>query len=134
MVSEVVGMGIFSKKQATEPSPAPEIGAKAEPKISQEYERFEFNLTDKMIRVEIDGDDAFVGFGEVKSDGDRIKIVSSGRILIAEVGKRGKAYKELEPLVGKQFESVVIKPKTGEYGDYYRVTVKVKGATVVTME
>ena len=127
-------MGIFNKKQATEPSPAPEISAKAEPAVSQEYKTFSFNLTDKMIRVEIDGDDAFVGFGEVKSDGDRIKIVSSGRILIAEVGKRGKAYKELEPLVGKRFESVVIKPKTGEYGDYYRVTVKVKGATVVTME
>lgn len=127
-------MGIFSKKQATEPIPAPEIGAKAESAVSQEYKTFSFNLTDKMIRVEIDGDDAFVGFGEVKSDGDRFKIVSSGRILIAEVGKRGKAYKELEPLAGKQFESVVIKPKTGEYGDYYRVTVKVKGATVVTME
>lgn len=127
-------MGIFSKKQAAEPSPAPEIGAKAEPKISQEYERFEFNLTDKMLRVEIEGDDAFIRFGDITSDGDHIKIVSSGRVLIAEVGKRGKAYKELEPLVGKQFESVVIKPKTGEYGDYYRVTIKFKGAVTVTVE
>ena len=127
-------MGIFNKKQATEPSPTLGIGAKAEPAVSQEYKTFSFNLTDKMIRVEIDGDDAFVGFGEVKSDGEHIKIASSGRVLIAEVGKRDKAYKELEPLVGKQFESVVIKPKTGEYGDYYRVTIKVKGATVVTME
>ena len=127
-------MGIFNKKQATELSPAPEIGAKTEPAVSQEYKTFNFNLTDKMIRVEIDGDDAFIRYGDITSDGDHIKIVSSGRVLIAEVGKRGKAYKELEPLVGKQFESVVIKPKTGEYGDYYRVTVKVKGATVVTME
>lgn len=127
-------MSIFNKKQATEPSPAPEIGAKAEPKISQEYERFEFNLTDKMLRVEIEGDDAFIRFGDITSDGDHIKIVSSGRVLIAEVGKRGKAYKELEPLVGKQFESVVIKPKTGEYGDYYRVTIKFKGAVTVTVE
>ena len=127
-------MSIFSKKQASEPQRAPEIGVKAEPVVSQEYKTFNFNLTDKMLRVEIEGDDAFIRFGDITSDGDHIKIVSSGRVLIAEVGKRGKAYKELEPLVGKQFESVVIKPKTGEYGDYYRVTIKFKGAVTVTVE
>lgn len=113
-------MGLLDKvKKAAIPD------AVTEPVVEQttETEDLWVNLTDKMLRVELEDDDAYVRYAEVKEAGDKIRI-TSGRIIIAEVGKRGKAYKELEPYLGQTAESAVIRAKTGEYGDYYSVRLR----------
>ena len=119
-------MGIFDKVKKGAPTP------EAEPVIeySEVVDEVTANLTDKMIRVELeDGeDDGYIRYAEVKQKGERIQIVS-GRIVIAEVSKRGKAYKELEPYVGKTAESMTIRRKTGDYGEYYRVRLRFKTNT-----
>lgn len=119
-------MGLFSKRQ-TEPTP------KAEPVIEQgvKQEIVETNLTDKMLRVELEGDEAYVRYPEVKENGDNIRIVADG-IVIAEVGKRGKARAELEPYVSRRAKAASIRVKTGDYGEYYRLrlTFETNTATI----
>ena len=57
-------------------------------------------------------------------------IVSSGGIIIAEIGKRGKAFKELDPYAGRRAEAITITAKTGDYGDYFRISMKFKSMVV----
>lgn len=117
-------MGLFGKK-AAEPAPAPEPAPAKVPVIKQRYESLKVNLTDKALRVELDTDDAYVQYGElVKKESGYIFLVSGGRIVIAEVTPKSKAYKELEPHVGCRVEGITIKTKTGDYGDYYQVSMK----------
>lgn len=110
-------MGIFDKIKA----PAP----KEEPIIEQcaKQEFIETSLTDKMLRVDLDGDKAYIRHPEIKENGDNIRIVSDG-IIIAEIGRRGKARKELEPHIGRRAESATVRAKSGDYGDYYRLQLK----------
>ena len=117
-------MGLFGKKKEKEKP-------QEEPTIREEYENVYVNITEKMLRVELEEDRGFARYINIKENGDRIQIISDG-IIIAEIGKRGKAYKEIEPFVGYGAESVVIEAKTGEYGDYYRLRMKIHTGTVVT--
>ena len=104
-----------------------------EPEVREEFETVNVNVTDKMLRVELSDDSGYVKYGTVERGEDHIRIVSNGGIIIAEIGKRGKAYKELDPYAGRSVESITIKAKTGDYGDYYRVSMKFK-SMVVTIE
>ena len=115
-------MGLFDKaKKAMQPEPA----STQEPGIenSTEEDVVWINLTENMTRVELDGDKAYVDYAEIKENGDKIRIASRG-IVIAEIGKRGKAYKEIEPYVGRTAEAMSMTLKTGDYGDYYRARLK----------
>lgn len=121
-------MGLFDKAKkvaAPEPVTEPEI------KYETEEETVWVNLTENMVSVELDGDDAYLKYAEVKENGDKIRIVSGG-IILAEIGKRGKAHKELEPYIGKRADFVSLKPRTGEYGDYYsmKLVFKTNTATI----
>ena len=113
-------MGLFGKGSKTQPQQPI-----AEPVIEHQEEVKEVtaNITDKMLRVELEDGEGYAKYPELKMDGERIRIVSHG-IIIAEVGKRGKAYKELEPYVGKSAESVRIRLKNGDYGDYYNIRLR----------
>lgn len=119
-------MGLFKKKE----TPAPEPAAPATPKIHDEFDKVRVNLSDKMLRVELTGDDGFVKYGSVDLKDDRILIVSSGRILIAEVTKRSKAFAELEPFAGRGAEDISIEAKTGDYGPYYLVRMKFRHTVI----
>lgn len=119
-------MGLFGKKKEPEPQKPQE-----ELNFHTEWEKVTVNLTDKMLRVELEGDTASAGHTSITESNDRIRIVSDG-IIIAEVGKRGKAYKELEPYIGKGAERIEIEARTGEYGEYYRLKLLFK-STIVTI-
>lgn len=122
-------MGLFDKKKAVQPEP---VKQQIETFTEEEYLRV--NLTDKMLRVELEADDGFIRTVEIKEAGDRIRLVS-GRIIIAEVTKRSKAYKELAPRLGEIADSMTIKTKTGDYGDYFQIKLKFKkNVAVVTIE
>lgn len=115
-------MGIFSKKKAEQAVPAePEKAPTIE--HTTEEEIVWINLTENMLRVDLDGDSVVVDRAEIKESGDRIRVVHGG-IIIAEIGKRGKAYKEILPHVGRTARRISITAKTGEYGDYYRMRLK----------
>ena len=116
---------MFGRKKKDEPS-------KVESTISKEYETVCVNVTDKMLRVELVEDHAFVSFADISEDGGRIRITSRG-ILVAEITKRSKAYSELESRIGDSAESVEIVAKDGDYGTYYRIRMKFP-FTVVTTE
>ena len=77
-----------------------------------------------MLRVELDTDSGYVKYGAIELKDDRIRILSNGKILIAEVTQRSKTFKELEPYVGRSAESIQIEAKTGDYGLYYQVRMK----------
>lgn len=114
-------MGLFKKKAAAEPR---------EPEIREVYKDIYVNLTDKMMRVELVGDHAYMNYGEISQEGNMIQISSRG-ILIAMVSKKGKAYADLEPHIGDKVEHVAIDEKTGDYGVYYRVKLHVYDHTDV---
>lgn len=116
-------MGLFNKKE--EPVKEPEKT------VSEEFETVKVNLTDKMLRVELIDESAYLHHGEIGSDENHI-IIKHGGILVAEIGARSKAYKELEPYIGRSVDSIAIKVKTGDYGDYYQVQMKFKYMVVTT--
>ena len=122
-------MGLFGKKETPEPQKP-----KEEPKsnVRTEWKSVWVNLTDKMLRVELEGDKATAGYTYVKAKDDRILLVSRG-IIFAEIGKRGKAYKELEPHIGSGAEEMEIEAREGDYGTFYRVGLKFK-STVITIQ
>lgn len=109
-------MGLFSKKEA---QPAP-----AKSNIREEFDKVRVNLSDKMLRVELTGDAGSVRYGTVKVEDDRVRIVSNGGILIAEISQRSKVFKELEPYAGRGAEDIQIEAKTGDYGLYYQARMK----------
>ena len=128
-------MGLFGKKKDGAPvqeavNTATTIGQPPQYDISEkeEEEKVWVNLTDKMVRVELVGDEARLQNVEVKDADDRIRIVYQG-ILIAEVTKRGKAFKELEPYTGKMADSLWMSAKEGDYGLYYRTLLVFKHRT-----
>lgn len=116
-------MGLFGKKKEQQKP-------QEEPSIREVYENVYVNITEKMLRVELEKDRGFARYINIKEKEDRIQIISDG-IIIAEIGKRGKAYKEIEPYVGKGAENVAIEAKTGEYGDYFRLRLKIHTGTIV---
>ena len=115
-------MGLFGKKEAE-----PVKTAKAqEPELREVTETVRVNLTDKMLKVELADEDAYVKNGIVELKDDRIRIVSGGRIIIAEVSQKSKTFKELEAYVGRSAEGIEIAAREGEYGPYYQVKLKFK--------
>lgn len=116
-------MGLFGKK-AAEPAPAPT------PIVKEKFEKVRVNLSDKMLRVELSGDSGYVKHGSIQREDDRLRVLSSGGIIIAEVTPKSKVFGELEPYVGRTAEAIEIKAKTGDYGPYYQVSLKF-GVTVV---
>lgn len=121
-------MGIFNKKKGDEPK----IEAVQEPKVETEEKIVFVNLSDKMVKVELDGDHAYLKWCDIKEEDGRLRIVSNG-IVIAEVTTRSKAFKELEPYKGKSMDSIAIDAKQGDYGVYYRVRLKYE-TTLVTIQ
>lgn len=119
-------MGLFKKK---EPQVPPEPVKKPEANVRTEWQSVWTNLTDKMLRVELEGDKATAGYTYVKAKDDRIQLVSRG-VIFAEIGKRGKAYKELEPHIGSGAEEMEIEARDGDYGAYYRVGLKFKSTVI----
>ena len=113
-------MGLFGKKEKPE---------QPQQKTYTKWDSVWVNLTDKMLRVELEGDTASAGYTYIRGKEDRIQLVSRG-VIFADVGKRGKAYKELEPYIGTAADEVEIEAKTGEYGDYYRLHLKFKSTVV----
>ena len=120
-------MGLFGKKKGVpEPLTTPKMPTS---NIRTRWDTVWVSLTDKMLRVEIEGDTASAGYTAIKQNGDRIRLTSRG-VIIAEIGKRGKAYKELEPYIGHGAEEMEIEARTGEYGVYYRVGLKFKSTVI----
>lgn len=109
-------MALFGKKKQEEP-------VQQKPVSRIEYEMVYANLTDKMMRVELEGDEAYIRYVNIKQSDNLIRLVSDG-IIIADIGKRGKAYKELEPHIGRQAERMTIRVKENEYGFYYNIGLK----------
>ena len=118
-------MGLFGKKKVQE-----EPVQQQKPEFRTEWENVSTNLTDRMLRVELEGNKAYARNVYISQVDDRIRLVSDG-IILAEVTKRGKAYKELEPQIGFTADYMNIEAKTGDYGEYYHITLKFKN-TIVT--
>ena len=117
-------MGLFSKKPEPQPQPQPQEPVKSEPKFVRKIETVTLNITEKGMRVELVEDKAWVRYPEIRLADDRIQIISQGKILIAEISKKSKAYSEIEPRVGQSCDEVLIELKNGDYGPYYRVIAK----------
>lgn len=127
-------MGLFGKKEAkkeVKKDTNKKTVEETKKKVYTQWDSVWINLTEKMIRVELEGDKAFAGYTYIKENGDRIRLVGNGGIIYAEIGKRGKAYKELEPHIGLGADEIEIESKTGEYGDYYRVRLKFKSTVII---
>ncbi len=114
-------MGLFKKKASPEPR---------EPEIKEVYKDIYVNLTDKMMRVELVDDHAYIQYGEISQDGSTIQLSSRG-ILIAMITKKSKVYAELEPYIGNRVEYIAIDEKNGDYGVYYRVKLHIYDHTDV---
>ena len=120
-------MGLFGKKEVKEQQRPQEQGQKAQ--IRNEYDSTWVSITDKMLRVEMVADKARLEPVLIRADDNHIRLICRG-ILIAEVGKRGKAYKELEPFVGQIADIMDIEARTGEYGEFYRLGLKFKKTVI----
>lgn len=116
-------MSLFKKGKET-PATVPAAAPATNPRIIQTPVTASVNLTDKMLRVEMLEDEATIKYGTIDQNGDNIRIISGEHILVAEIGKRSKAYTELEGKIGKRFHYVVIKAKQGDYGIYYQAKFK----------
>ena len=128
-------MGLFGKKkdgeliqETTNTADAIERTPQYDINEKEEEEKVWFNLTGNMVRVELIKDEAKLQYVDVEEADDRIRIVCKG-ILIAEITKRGKAFKELEPYTGKMADSLWICAKEGDYGLYYRTLLVFKHRT-----
>lgn len=120
-------MGLFGKK----PEPKPQEPAKTTPDIQREVENICINVPEKGVRVELYESTASVRYATIKQAEDKILIVSSGNIIIAEISKRTKCYSEIEPKVGHSCENVTIEAKEGDYGPYYRVKLKFADTVII---
>lgn len=112
-------MALFGKKK------------EAEPDTREVFEDVEVNLTDKMVMVELVEDSACLKPVEIREVDGMIRLTSCG-ILVAMIGKRGKAYEELKPYVGKNAEFIAIRAKAGDYGPYFSAKLRIHTKTVVT--
>lgn len=122
-------MGLFGKKKAAAPLEQP-----TEPRMPAtsrtEWETTWVSLAEKMLRVELVDEKARLEPVLIRSDENHIRLICGG-VLVAEVGKRGKAYKELEPLIGKVADIMLIEERTGEYGLFYRVGLRFKSTVII---
>lgn len=121
-------MSLF--KKTPESSNAAQTPATA-PIINKIPDSITVNLTDKMIHVEMVGEESYIKYGRVEKNGDNIRLISGSEILIAEIGKRSKAYTELEEKVGKRMQWIVLKAKQGDYGLYYQAKIRFEDTTEV---
>lgn len=114
-------MGLFRKKEPEKP---------VEPKYQEIFNTFGVNITDKMLQVELVDTSASLERCELKQNGDMIQLIHCG-IILATIGKKGKAYADLQPYIGKRIDSVKIRLKKGDYGDYYALILKVYEGRVI---
>ncbi len=123
-------MALFGKKKNANVPQQPATPEAPKVIMNEVFDHYTLNLTDKMIRVELTEESAFLGDCIITNDGNHINIEKGG-ILIAAIGKRSKAYKELEPNIGRGGKSLSIIPKEGEYGIYYQVKMKFPKTVVI---
>lgn len=122
-------MGLFSKKQEPQPqAPAPATA----PVVERPVETIYLNIPEKGVRVELVEETAHVKYANIELKDDKIQIISSGRILLAEISKKTKAYAEIEPKIGHRCYDVAIEAKTGDYGLYYRLKLRFSDTVIVT--
>ena len=115
-------MGLFKKDKKDKKD-------KAAPEKEPETKRVivTANLSKSAARTDIaDGDEGtyFKGCHLWAEDG-KIRAFQ-GSTLIFEVTNKSKAYAELEPLVGKQLERIVMRKKQSDYGLYYNASIAVE--------
>lgn len=120
---------MFGKKKKEESKPEEQ---KPEPIATRVYEYIDLNISDKMMKCQIDEDEeeACIRYGKAKQVGDIMRLTASG-IVIADVGKRSKAYTALKSKEGQTSTYVVIRKEEGDYGTYYRVKMKFDTNTVI---
>jgi hypothetical protein len=116
-------MALFRKKEPPKEQPA-------EPIVREVFETVYANLTEKMLRVELVDTHGYTKSVVVEENGGMIRLDSNG-ILIALIGKRGKAYTDLQPYINKMAESMAIDVKSGDYGEYYHVKLRFSKGMVV---
>lgn len=120
-------MSLFKKSEnkKAEQSPASSANAIEIP------ETHIINISDKMIRVELVEEEAYIKYGEIEQNGDSIRIISGNGILIAEISKRSKAYTELKEKIGQRIQWIVLKTKQGDYGRYYQAKIRFDNTIIV---
>ena len=117
---------IFKKKEALAEVTAVNITPVAEDKRFENCYFQEINLTEKNVKIDFDEEEKLVkGTCYLQTAHGNIQLYEEDN-LIFEVGKRGKAYKELEPFIGRNVWYVVLKKRHGDFGMYYRATIKHK--------
>ena len=110
-------MGLFDglKKKAKE-APDPEV-------VVEKTEREYVNLTEKNVKAEIPEDGhLYVRDVYIWEEAGTVKGLV-GDDVIFEVTSRSKAYKTLEPFFRRKSKAIALDRRTGDYGDYYRMTV-----------
>ena len=120
--------GLFGKKEKQEAQGVEVINNTPVVEDDRFKDRYfqEVNLTEKNVKIAVEGDKEVVkGTCYLQSANGNIQMYETDR-LIFEVGKRSKAYKELEPFVGQNVWYVVLEKRDGDYGVYYRATIKHK--------
>lgn len=121
-------MSLFKKNpESSNAAQTPETA----PTINKIPDSIIINLTDKMLRVEMVDEESNIKYGRVEQNGDNIRLISGSRILVAEIGKRSKAYTELESRIGKSMQWIVLKAKQGDYGPYYQAKIRFEDTTEV---
>ena len=116
-------MGLFKSKQVTQ--------VNERTSHIEEFDNIWLNISDKMLRVTFTTDEPYLKDVDIVIDGDAIRLIHSG-ILIAEFGKRSKAFSEIKDKAGIRAIAMSFKKETGDYGDYYHCRMKfAKGGTYV---
>ena len=113
-------MGLFKSKQVTQ------VNEKID--HVQEFENIWLNLSEKMMRVTFTTEEPYLKDVDVVAEDDIIRLTHSG-ILIAEIGKRSKAFEELKSKAGIRALSMTFQKETGDYGEYYHCRMKFAGTS-----
>ena len=117
-------MGLFDKlfKKKEEVPVQEEV-----PEMFQNRFYQDFNLTEKNVKIEFEEEEKVIKHYCFLQEKDG-KIQFGGELftLIFEVTSRSKVYKELKPFVGQEAWYLILRKRKGDYGLYYRATIKYK--------
>lgn len=114
-------MGLFKSKKATQ--------VNEQITHIEEFENVWLNISEKMLKVTLLEDDLYLKDVDVVADGDVIRLAHCG-ILIAEIGKRSKAFEQIKGKAGIRALGMSFKKETGDYGDYYHCRLKFAGSSI----
>lgn len=85
------------------------------------------NLTEKSVKVKVpDDEEGEMIRGVYLWQDEGVIRGLLGEKVIFEIGKRSKAYDELQPFVRKKSNYVLLKKCHGDYGVYYQLKVSVR--------